>query len=153
METYRSAFTKDKLMSGDTAVVTGSYQNIGEFKVEAGQMIQLGFGANDTQEGANGRIYVDLKDNAAAPGANVDGTIRFSVHSPQGRPLRVLGEYRTETLRTDKSNRTLQIPFASNGMPFVSEDKKLVVEFLPDGNTTIGKANSFIIFDVTEAVV
>lgn len=151
-ETYRSAFTENKILK-DTSVTTGQFFVIGEYKVEAGEMIRLGYGANDTMEGANGRIYVDLRDNSAAPGVAIDGTIRFSVHTPQGRPVRVLAEYRTETLRSDLANRTLQIPFASNNFPFISEDKKLIVEFQPDANTTVGVANSKLLMDVTQAVV
>lgn len=153
METYRSAFTKDKLMTGDVAVVAGQYVKIGEYIVQAGEMIQLGYGTNDSQEGASGRIYVDVKNNAVAPGANLEGIVRFTVLTPQRRPLRILGEFRTETLRTDKTNRTLQVPFPSNGMPFVSEDKILVVEFVPDASGTVGKTNTTILFDITQAVI
>lgn len=152
-EQYRSAFTKDHLMSGDVAVVTGSYMKIGEFQVSAGEMHSIGYGHNSSQEGAEGRVYIDLKDNTASPGANVDGVLRIAVHSPQGRPIRTLAEFRTETLRTDKNDRTKQIPLSSAIFPFVSEDKKIVVEFLSDANKTIGKANSTILIDTTVAVV
>lgn len=151
-ETFRSAMTADTLLK-DTTVTAGQYHVIGEFKVEAGQLIRLGYGSNDSQEGANGRLYLDLKDNSASPGVAIDGVVRFTVHSPQGRPIRILAEYRTETLRTDKSNRTLQIPFAANNFPYISEDKKLIVEFKPDANGTVGKVNTDLIMDITEAVV
>lgn len=150
LEEYRSAFTKDHLMSSDVSVVSGSYMKIGEFKVEAGEMYSLGYGQNESQEGSPGRIYVDLKSDA---NANVDGILRFSVHTPQGRPIRTLAEFRTETLRTDKNNRTLQVPFPSAKFPYVSEDKKIVVEFLADANATIGKANTTMVMDTTVAVL
>lgn len=154
METYRSAFTKDKLAIGTTtSVVAGQSIQLGKYQVQAGEMIQLGYGANDSQEGASGRIYIDIKDNGTAPGTNVEGVVRFTVYSPQMRPIRILAEFRTETLRTDKTNRTLQVPFASNGMPFVSEDKYLIMEFVPDTNATVGKVNSTVLFDVTQAVI
>lgn len=150
LEEFRSAFTKDHVMSGDVAVTTGSFHKIGEYKVEAGEMVSLGYGQNETQEGAPGRIYIDLKDDA---NAEMNGLLRFAAHSPQGRPLKIMAEYRTETLRTDLSNRTLQVPFPSTNFPYLSEDKKLVVEFLPDASGTVSKANSKIIFDITNAVV
>lgn len=152
LEEYRSALTKDHLMNGDVNVVTGSYMKIGEFKVEAGEMHSIGFGTNSSQEGAEGRAYIDLKDNATTPG-EVNGILRISVHSPQGRPIKTLAEFRTETLRTDKSNRTLQIPLPSTRFPYVSEDKKIVIEFLSDATTTISKANSTVLLDTTVAVV
>lgn len=153
LEEYRSAFTKDHLLSGDVAVVSGSYMKIGEFKVQAGEMYSLGYGQNESQEGSPGRIYMDLKDNSTAPGVNVNGILRFSVHTPQGRPIRTLAEFRTETLRTDVNNRTLQVPFPSAKFPYVSEDKKIVIEFLADADTTISKSNSTIVMDTTVAVL
>lgn len=153
METYRSAFTKDKLMTGDVVVTAGQYITLGQYQVMAGEMIQLGYGANDSQEGATGRVFADIRATGTAPGTQLEGILRFTVLSPQKRPLRILGEFRTETLRTDKTNRTLQVPFASNGMPFISEDKYLVVEFVPDTSGTVGKANTTILFDITQAVV
>lgn len=152
MEQYRSAFTKEHFMSGDVNVVTGSYIKLGEFKVEAGEMHSLGYGSNESMEGSPGRIYIDLKDGEATPG-NVDGTLRFAVHTPQGRPIKTLAEYRTQTLRTDPNNRTLQIPFPSSNFPFISEDKKIVIEFLADADKTVSKANSTMIMDTTVGVV
>lgn len=153
MEQFRSALNKDNLMSAATiSLVQGQTLKIGEYEVKAGQMIRLGFGENESQEGALGRIYVALKDTTGTP-VDLDGKLRFSVHSPQGRPLRVLAEYRTETLRSDANNRTLQVPFPVNGMPFISEDKKLVLEFISDTNATLSKANSKILFDITDAIV
>lgn len=152
MEQYRSAFTKDKFMTGDVACTAGTFTKLGQYKVEAGELVSLGYGANESMEGSPGRLYIDLKDNAASPGANVEGIIRFSVWSPQDRPLRILYELHTSQVRTDKADRTKQIPFPSSGFPFVSEDRKIVIEFKPDTTVTVGKANSTIFMDVTLGV-
>jgi hypothetical protein len=63
-----------------------------------------------------------------------------------------LGEWRTETLRTVVSDRTKQIPFPEDDL-FVSEDKKLVLEFKSDTSATLGKVNSTVLIDITKATV
>jgi hypothetical protein len=149
MTTFRSAVNKDDLMDGDVVLKAGEYNKVGEMKIVAGEHILLGYGENESQEGSPGRIYVDMKDNAAAPGANIEGTVRIRAMSPRRSHLTTYAEYRTEQLRTDKNNRTLQIPFPSQPQwPWISEDKILVVELLPDAAATLSKANSTILFDV-----
>jgi hypothetical protein len=150
METYRSAFTKDNLMTGDISVDNSSYKTIGSYKVEAGQTIRIGWGDNSSQEGAEGRIYMNIKDST---NVNLDGKLRFVVLTPQKRHLRTLAEYRTETLRTVTDDRQKQIAFPFTNMPRLSEDKILSVEFLADATKTLSKTNSTITFDVEEGVV
>jgi hypothetical protein len=150
---FRTAFTKEQLMTGDVAVVAGQPIRLGEYKVQAGELVSLGYANNESQEGAAGRIYVDIKNNAAVPGANIEGTVRFAIYSPQNRHMETLVEYRTETLRTDKANRTLQVPFPSSMFPFIREDRKLVLEFIADAAGTVGKANSTILMDMTTQTI
>lgn len=155
-EQYRSAFTKDKFMSGDIAISAGVVTKIGEYKVQAGELVSLGYGANESMEGSPGRAYIDLRDSTGAPGAKVEGILRFSVWSPQNRPIKILYEIHTSQIRTDAVNRTLQVPFPSSNFPFVTQDKKLTIEFIPDagsiGNGTLSKANSSIVLDMTLGV-
>jgi hypothetical protein len=152
-EVYRSAFTKDKLINSATVqLVAAEFVKLGEYKVEAGEMVSIGYGQQSGQQNAQGRIYVDLKDNGVAPGLDLNGTVRLSVYSPQNRPIEILGEWRTETLRTDITDRTLQVPFPEDDL-WISEDKKLVLEFASDGSEVLGKTNSTYIMDITQAVV
>lgn len=145
----RTAFKETDFLSGDVAVVNGSFIKIGEYQVKAGELKMLGYGDNESQAAAPGRIYVDMKDTANAA---MDGVIRFAVHHPSGQPLRTLAEYRTEALRTNLSDRTLQIPFPSNNV-MVSEDKKIVIEFNPDADGTVSKTNTKMLMDATEDLV
>jgi hypothetical protein len=152
MQTFRSAFTKAELISGDVAVVTGQYNKLGEYKVEAGETITVGYGGQGGMDNAVGRIYGAIMNNAAAPGVEMKGKIRLSIHSPQNRPLKIITEFRTELLNTNASDRTKQTPLPEH-VEVLTEDKKLVLEFLPDAGGTVGKANSSLIFDITQGVV
>lgn len=155
-EQYRSAFTKAKFGVADTPVVAGVITKIGSYKVQAGEAISLGYGTNESQEGSPGRFYIDLRDNSAAPGTKIDGIIRFSVWSPQNRPIKILYEVHTAQVRTDAVNRTLQLPFPSSNFPFVTQDKQIVIEFIPDTNSagsgTLSATNSTIMLDMTLGV-
>lgn len=150
MAQFRSALTQNDLIASATvSCPAGQFTKLGERKIEAGEELSIGYGAQDGQESAQGRIFVDMRDNAASPGAVVDGVLRLQVYSPQNRPLVILGEYRTETLRTGSGDRTKQVPLAESAY-LLTEDKKLVLEFMPDSVATIGKSNTKIIFDTTE---
>jgi uncharacterized protein YneR len=148
---FRTAFTKAHLLDGDTAVTAGTFMKVGEYKVQAGEMVSMGFGQQSGQQNAQGRIFADLKNGATTP-VDLNGTIRFSVYSAQDRPLEIISEYRTETLRTDVSDRTLQVPLPEDDL-WISEDKKLVLEFQSDTSDTVTAANSTVIIDMTQAVV
>jgi hypothetical protein len=152
-EIYRSAFTKNDLFKASTVSCNaGEYTRVGEYKVVAGELVSVGAGDQSGQESAQGRIFIDIKDNGTSPGANVDGVVRLTVYSPQDRPIEILGEWRTETLRTVVTDRTKQIPFPEDDL-FVSEDKKLVLEFKSDTSATLGKVNSTVLIDITKATV
>jgi hypothetical protein len=145
LKPFRSAFTKSDLMSGDIICTAGLYNKLGEFIMPAGLHVALGFGRESGQENAQGRIYMDLKTAASVV---VSGTVRLSVFSPQNRSMRVLDEWRTEALAAS-TDRTKQIPLPFNGT-WVSEDKKYVLEFMPDVTATVAKAQSTVTIDVTK---
>lgn len=150
MAQFRSALTQNDLISAATvSCMAGQFTKLGERKIEAGEELSIGYGLHDGQESAQGRIFADLRDNAATPGAEVNGVFRLQVYTPQNRPMVILAEYRTETLRTGSGDRTKQVPLAESSY-LLTEDKKLVLEFMPDETATIGKTNSKIIFDTTE---
>jgi hypothetical protein len=148
-ERFRSAFTKADLITADTVLVAGSFMKVGEYKVQAGELVTIGYGQESGQESAQGRIYMDLKTSASAV---INGTVRLQVYSPQNRPLYILGEWRTETLSSGAGDRTKQVPLAE-AMAWASEDKKIVFEFNSDTAVTLAKAQSTILMDTTEETV
>jgi hypothetical protein len=150
VEIFRSALTvNDLVSSATTTTIAGQFVKLGERKIEAGELLSIGFGDESGQNNAQGRIYMKLRN--ATP-ADVEGTVRLQVYSPQNRPLVILGEWRTETLKAGDTDRTKQIPLPEN-MYSLSEDKKLVLEFMADVSGVVTKANSTIIFDTTTQTV
>jgi hypothetical protein len=151
-EFFRAAFTKDDLIDTSTvATITGQYVRLGTYVVTAGEIVAVGYGRESGQENAQGRIYGQFKDGQGTP-ALIPGTVRLSIYSAQDRPMEIMHEFRTETLDTSSTDRTKQIPFpVYNG--FVSEDKKIVLEFKADTGATLTRANCTLILDVTKGIV
>jgi hypothetical protein len=109
----------------------------------------LGFGQQQGQQDAQGRIFVDIRDNTVSPGAVVPGVVRLTAYTPQDRPLVILAEFRVETLNQNTSDRTKQLPFPES-IYQLSEDKKLVIEFKPDATATVSNTNTKMVIDITE---
>lgn len=150
MATFRSALTQNDLISAATVAVTaGQYTILGKRTIQAGELLSIGFGDESGQNNAQGRVFMSIKDNAASPGADISGTLRLSVYTPQMRYLTNLGEWRTETVSTGTGDRTKMVPLPEN-IYQLSEDKILALEFNPDASGTVGKANSKILLDTTE---
>lgn len=148
MERFRSAFTQNHLIAKDTTVcVAGNPTILGEYVVPAGELVAIGYGKESGQESAQGRIFIDLQESGAA----ANGVIRISAYSPQNRPKEIMKEFRTETLRQNETDRTKQVPFAQHDL-FVSEDKKIVLEFIADADVTVDKSKCKILFDITKQV-
>jgi hypothetical protein len=152
-EQYRSSMTEEELIDTATvSVLAGQPVKLGEYVVSAGEMIMLGYETKSGLDDAVGRIFANIKDNSASPGVELKGKLRLSAYTPQGRPMRILAEFDTDIVNDNETDRTKQTPFPANGI-FLSEDKKLVLEFISKTTATVGKTNSRILFDVTQAVV
>jgi hypothetical protein len=148
--TFRSAFTKADLMQGATIVCAlGQFNRLGVYNVQAGELVSPGYAGQSGQDNAQGRLYVKLQD--ATP-AVANGLLRLSIFSPQDRPLEIIQEWRTETLNTSATDRSLQVPFPEYDA-WISEDKKVVLEFKPDAGVTLTVANCTVLMDVTKATV
>lgn len=143
---YRSAFTEADLIEGNVSVVTGSFIKLGEYKVEAGERIATGYGGHTGQDQAEGRIHLDLETDVAD--TKINGVVRLMAVSPQDHPLEVLSEFRSETLRTNINDRSLQIAFPEHSS-MLSEDIKLGLYFKPDTNGTVSQTNTDLIMDIT----
>jgi hypothetical protein len=148
LEKYSTTLTQADLMDNDTiAVLAGIPIKLGEYQVQAGEEIAIGFGPFAGQESAIGRIYAEIMDDTATA-AEEPGMLRLSVWDPQNRPLIVLGEWRTETLSSGASDRSLRIPLPESNIN-LTEDQKLVLEFISDASDTVVKASSTIAVDCT----
>jgi hypothetical protein len=148
-ERFRSALTKNELITADTACTLGMFTKLGEYKIQAGELVTIGYGEQSGQENAQGRIYIDLKTAASVV---IPGTIRLQAYSPQNRPMVILGEWRQEVLNQGSGDRTKQVPLAEMQY-WLSEDKKLFLEFMPDATSTVAKAQSTVLIDTTEEAV
>ena len=147
-EPRRSVLTKDSLNVTDTAVEAGRFTEIGCYTVSAGMAVEVGFGFQTAQDEAQGRIFIDIKDNSVAPGADINGLVRIELLDAQKRPLKTLFESRTELLRQGAGDRTKQISLAETDA-IARENKHIVVQVMPDANATVGAANSTILIDAT----
>lgn len=147
-EIFRSAFTKEHLIESATVdCIAGNPIMLGAYTVPAGELVSIGYGLQSGQESAQGRIFIDLQ---TATG-KADGLVRITAYSPQNRPKEIMKEYRTETLRENGTDRTKQIPFPEHDL-YISEDKKIVLEFIADTDVTVDKSKSTILMDITKQV-
>jgi hypothetical protein len=149
MAQFRSALTTSDFMTGTVACTQGLFTRLGARTIQAGELLSLGFGTQSGQQDAQGRIFVDVRDNTASPGAIVPGVVRLTVYTPQDRPLVILAEFRVETLNQNSADRTKQLPFPES-IYQLSEDKKLVIEFKPDATATVSNTNTKMVIDITE---
>ena len=151
MAQFRSALTiADFMASGSTVSCTaGVYTILGKRQIQAGELLSLGYGQGAGQDTADGRIFVDIRDNSASPGVVIKGKARLTAYTPQMRPLVILGEYRIETLNQNSTDRTKQLAYPESVYQ-LSEDKYLVLEFMPDATSTVGANNSSAVVDITE---
>jgi len=147
---FRSKLQKTDFLSTDKAVIAGVFTKIGEYEVKAGEIIFPGFDELEGQQSARGRIYGKFQN--ATP-AEIKGTLRLSIHSPQDQPLKVITELRTEDLNTSASDKTLQTPFPVDWLSGASEDKKIVLEFKSDTSDTIEFDNTSFIMDITRRLI
>lgn len=146
---YNSTFNKDKLGIIDgTLLPVNTYTKVASYKVSAKEFVSLGQGKNETQEGALGRIFGDLKDDT---NANIDGLVRFSVWTPSNHPKGMMIELHTNQLRTDINDRTKQYPLPESWFKWVTQDDQIVIEVMPETQATLSKANSTLYVDVTLA--
>lgn len=149
-EVFASTFTVNELFKAATvAVNAGEINRLGEYKIQAGEEISVGAGLLAGMDNATGRVFMDIRDNAASPGAALSGTIRLQIYSAQNRPIEIIREWRTEDLATTATDKTKQLPLPEHDV-WMREDQRLVLEFIPDASGTVGKANSKILLSMTK---
>lgn len=139
--------------STDTALVAGQYIQVGSIVVPAGTVYVLGSGAHRAQESATGRIYMDLRDTTASPGAQIQGFVRWVLMDPQSRIRATIWEGRSEQLRTTLSDRRQQLPFPQLPNYGASWQWSLILQVNADtgsvGNGTISHTNTVALVSYT----
>jgi hypothetical protein len=149
MNKYRSAFTQADLMGASTVCAVGVPVKLGEYVVNAKEIIELGYGMGG-QDGALGRLYADIKK--AGP-TSVKGRLRLIIASPQDIPLAVVFEARTEETSFGATDPTQRMPFnAQELLTQVSEDNKIQFWFISDTADTVTKADSSIVMSISRYI-
>jgi len=144
--TYRSQFDERITTDWDGVdFVAETFQKIGEYVVVAGEAVQVGFGASSGQHSAEGRVYLDLQDDAAD---EVNGLVRVEIHNPRDRHRMTVFESRTETLRTSAADRRQQLAFPKVG-DAVTTDYKIVITVRPDDAFEYSEDNTNLSMDIT----
>lgn len=126
--------------------VAGQWNKLGEYVVKAGEGIVLGYGLQSGQHDAQGRLYMDIKDDSN-PATLEPGLVRFVLETALDIPIKVLGEYDTAALSVS-TDRTKQIPFPMM-LDGATEDKKICIYFKPLSSDTVVAANCEFKIDAT----
>jgi len=150
--TYPFTLTAAHIFEADAILNASTYVFLGDYTVSAGEQIAVGYGGYGSQEGSIGRAYAKFIDDTAGDATEETGTIRLSIWDAQNNPLRVLFTLRTNSLNTSATDRTQQYPLPFSNV-WVSQDKKLVLEFLGDAADTIQYDFSVIYIDCTRRIV
>jgi len=145
--TYRSNLTKADLIATATVVCTaGQFTRLGEYRVLAGDLVAMGFGECECQDSAIGRLYAIMN---TAPATPTDGVIRISTMTANDRPYSIVFEARTEITSMSVALRNGQLPMPMDQL-WLSQDKRFELSFNPDTTSTITKADSIVLVDVTK---
>ena len=154
-EYYHGTLKTDDVISKDTVdLVPGQYTTIGEYVVAADEQVGMGYGNDDTQQNAQGRIFAGLYTEDGTP---ISGKFRIIQVSSQNIPIGirpVLLDVDAAALCQGENDRIGQIPFPWN-KTLLSHFKKYVFQVLNDTEAvqTVSKAHSNILMDITRKLV
>jgi hypothetical protein len=129
------------------ALLANQFNKLGERIIQAGERIEIGFGALSGMDNAVGRINIKMMDTAGTP-VEIKGLIRLTALTPQNRFLETVFELRSEQANANSTDRTKWRPLPEQNV-VLTEDKKFVLEFWPDAAATLSRANSEVLIDVT----
>ena len=146
--------TADVIGKDTVDLIPGQYTNIGELVVAADEQIGMGYGNDNTQQNAQGRIFVGLH---TADGTDISGKFRIIQVSSQNIPIGsqpVLLDVDLAALCQGEHDRIGQIAFPWN-KTLLSKDKKFQFQVLNDTAAvqTVSKAHSNILMDITRKLV
>jgi len=147
---FTTVLTKADLMPTNVTVVAGVPIRLHEFTVPLGLLFGWGKGGELGLEDTEGRIFVDIRDAAAAPGGIVNGLIRLIAVNALGQEQEVYWEGRTENLRIGIGSlreRTI-LPELE---PLVPAGFRMALVFIADVGATLGTANTTILISARRA--
>ena len=154
---YRSTLnTADIINAATVTLVKGQYVDIGVLKVSADEYVGMGYGDDNTQDSAQGRIYFDAKDNSGTPVA-IQGMFRIYMTSSQQLPISekpVVIDIDLAALANGSNDRSGQIPFPFNNV-MLSKDKEYHFQIMNTAASaqTLSLANSKALLDITRQLV
>jgi len=147
---FTTVLTKADLMPANVPVIAGVPARLHEFVIPLGLLFGWGKGADLGLEDTEGRIFIDLRDIAAAPGLVVNGLIRLIAVNALGQEQEVYWEGRTENLRIGVGSlreRTI-LPELE---PLVPAGFRMALVFISDVTTTLGTVNTTILISARRA--
>lgn len=147
---FATTMTKAELMPANVAVTAGVAIRLGAFNVPLGMVFAWGRGVDMGLEDTEGRIFVDTRDIAAAPGAVVQGLIRLIAINALGQEAEVYWEGRTEQSRLGAGALRDRMIMPSQE-PVIPAGFAMAIVFVSDTTVTIGNANSTILIDARRA--
>lgn len=155
---YRNTLNTADVISADTALTQNVYTQIGTYTVPADLEVGMGYGPNSAQDTAEGRIYADFVDTAAA---DVNGKFRIRMASSQDQPVGdaklgispIILDIDTAALRQGAASRPGQIPFPFT-KALLTKDKKFVFEIkCSDAGKTLDLSACTVLMDITANLV
>lgn len=137
------------LADGETKEVRAGEENvIGEFTVPAQEVYRWGYGS-PRDERNQGFAYADLRDDEDNP---VQGEIWLVQTDAPGDNRQVVKRFSAATLRGDRADINTQKPLPEQGQnPFVGENSKLRLVFVPREDGEVSMANSELGLPTTRA--
>lgn len=154
---YRGTLNEADIIDASTVtLVKGQYVDLGVVKVQADELIGMGYGADNTQANAQGRIYVELKDNSGTPVA-ISGMFRIIMTSSQQIPVSaepVIIDMDLTALAQGGTNRAIAVPFPFKNV-LLSRDKEFHFQVMNTAANaqTVSLANSKCLIDITRELV
>lgn len=155
---YRNTLNTANVIASNVALTQNQYTYIGAYTVPADLEVGMGYGGNSAQESAEGRIYADFVDTAAA---DVNGKFRIMMMSSQDQPLGdaskgispIILDIDTAALRQGATDRPGQIPFPFT-KALLTKDKKFVFSIkCTDAGKTLSLTASTVLMDITANLV
>lgn len=147
----RGVLTQRNLLKTDVNAVAGSMVDLGVYIVPAGIGVSIGYGSEEAQNTATGRIKIDLRKTGAAPGVVINGLIRIEVRNARGNPIDgqgIIFEARTEELRTDSIEVSNRVVLAKHEI-IARPDRQYALQFRADVTGVVSSANSSILINTT----
>ena len=153
---YPGSFTEKEVCSeGNVSLTPGVYTKIGEYKVQADELVGIGRGSYSAQNDAVGRIIANFKDSAG--NAITSGKFRIMLVSSQdipigSKPVWIDVDLNQLTLGATNPTEKYVLPFDGT---LLSRDKKFQFFIMNTTSSavTLNAATSSVLMDITRALV